>query len=143
MSIASGFLWGLVSDRFSRRTAFVWIFTLQSAGYLTFALWQAMPGYLLAGLLFAVTAWSIPAVMGATVGDVFGSVAAPAAFGFVTLIFGIGQSLGPIIAGAIADIAGAFKPAFILAAVVALCGAPLSLFVRTRYSSQTDEEAGS
>ena len=102
-----------------------------------------MPGYLLAGLLFAVTAWSIPAVMGATVGDVFGSVAAPAAFGFVTLIFGIGQSLGPIIAGAIADIAGAFKPAFILAAVVALCGAPLSLFVRTRYSSQTDEEAGS
>ena len=135
LSIASGFLWGFVSDRFSRRTAFVWIFTLQSAGYFTFALWQAMPGYLLASLLFAVTAWSIPAVMGATVGDFFGASAASAAFGFVTLIFGIGQSLGPIIAGAIADSVGTFKPAFLLAAAVAIAGAPVSFLVRSHKST--------
>ncbi len=143
VSIASGFLWGYISDRFGRRTAFTWIFTLQSAGYLTFAVWQAMPGYLLATLLFAVTAWSIPAVMGAAVGDVFGAIAAPAAFGFVTLVFGIGQSVGPIVAGAVADSAGAFKPAFLLAAGIAFAGAPVSLFVKSRYSSQTDDFDGS
>ena len=71
-------------------------------------------------------------------GDVFGSVAAPAAFGFVTLVFGVGQSIGPIVAGAIADSAGAFKPAFLLAAVVAFAGAPVSFFVRSHYSSHTD-----
>ena len=92
-SIASEFLWGFISDRFGRRTAFAWIFAIQSAGYFTFAVWQGMPGYILATVLFAVTTWSVPAVMGATVGDIFGAVAAPAALGFVTLVFGVGQSL--------------------------------------------------
>jgi nitrate/nitrite transporter NarK len=132
LSIASGFLWGFVSDRFGRRTALVWIFALQSAGYFTFAVWQAMPGYIVATLLFAVTAWSIPAVMAAAVGDFFGATAAPAVLGFITLIFGIGQTVGPTVAGAIADAASTFKPAFLLAAIVALAGAPLSLFIRSR-----------
>ncbi|MBN1686271.1 MAG: YbfB/YjiJ family MFS transporter [Spirochaetales bacterium] len=142
VSIASGFLWGAVSDRFGRKAAFAWIFALQAATYLVFALWQAMPGYILATLLFALTAWSIPAVMGAAVGDTFGPAAAPAVLGFVTLIFGIGQSLGPLIAGAVADSSGTYKFAFLLAAGAALIGVPVSLLIRTRYASQTDFAPG-
>jgi MFS family permease len=141
LSIASGFLWGYVSDRFGRRTALAWIFALQSAAYFTFAFWQAMPGYILATLLFAVTAWSIPAVMGATVGDLFGATAAPAVFGFITVIFGIGQTVGPTVAGAIADSARTFKPAFLLAAAVAFAGAPLSLLVKPRISRRAGQPA--
>ncbi len=130
VSIPSGFLWGMVSDKFGRRRAFALIFTLQSLAYLIFALWQATPGYLITTLLFAVTAWSVPAVMGAAVGDAFGAVAAPAVFGFVTLIFGIGQALGPVVAGAIADSTGTFSFAFLLAAGAAFIGLPVSFLVK-------------
>ena len=60
---------------------------------------------------------------GLTCGDVLGPRLAPAAFGFLTLFFGSGQAIGPSLAGAIADAAGSFTPAFLLAAVVSLLGA--------------------
>lgn len=142
VSVASGFVWGAISDRFGRRIAFVGIFALQSCAYLTFALWQGMAGYVIATLLFALTAWSIPAVVGAAVGDTFGPAAAPAVFGFVTLIFGIGQSLGPIVAGAVAESAGTFTVAFLLAAGAALSGIPVSLFAKVQSPSQTDLAGG-
>jgi len=142
LSIASGFFWGMISDKFSRRTAFAWIFAVQSSAYFIFALWRAMPGYMAATVLFALTAWSIPAVLGAAVGDIFGPAAAHAVLGFVTLVFGIGQSLGPIVAGAVADAAGTYRFAFLIAAGAALAGLPVSLFVKTSYPSQTDSAAG-
>lgn len=130
ISIASGFFWGYVSDRFGRRIAFVGIFLIQSLAYLIFALSGSIPGYTVGSLLFSITAFSIPAVMGATVGDLYGARAAPAIFGFVTLTFGIGQALGPAAAGGLADLTGSYKPAFVLAAVAAFCGAPLAFLLR-------------
>ena len=82
-----------------------------------------MPAYIIASFLFALTAWSIPAVMGAAIGDIFGPQAAPALFGLITMIFGAGQALGPTIAGAVAEQAGSFSPAYKIAAAVALAGA--------------------
>jgi MFS family permease len=70
--------------------------------------------------LFASTAWSIPALMAALCGDVFGARLAPAALGLVTVVFGLGQALGPVLAGAIADAEHSFARAFTLAGVVAL-----------------------
>jgi len=48
---------------------------------------------------------------------------APAALGFITLFFGLGQAIGPSVAGAIADATGSFALAFIFASIVALLGA--------------------
>ena len=61
--------------------------------------------------------------MAAACGDVLGSRLAPAALGFITLFFGIGQALGPFVAGAMADAFGSLSSAFLLAAGVALLGA--------------------
>jgi len=61
--------------------------------------------------------------MAATCGDVLGPRLAPAALGFITLFFGIGQALGPAVAGAIADASGSFFGPYLLAAGVALLGA--------------------
>ena len=55
--------------------------------------------------LFAITAWSVPALMAASSGDVFGARLAPAALGLMTIIMGVGQALGPYLAGRIADAA--------------------------------------
>ena len=69
--------------------------------------------------------------MAALCGDLLGPRLAPAALGFITLFFGIGQALAPGVAGALADRYGSFAPAFLLASGVALLGAVLSLPLRT------------
>jgi MFS family permease len=61
--------------------------------------------------------------MAATCGDVLGSRLAPAALGFITLFFGIGQALGPIVAGMMADSSGGFASSYLLAGGAALLGA--------------------
>jgi MFS family permease len=91
--------------------------------YSLFALWPVPSGFTLSAILFGLTAWSIPAIMAAACGDVLGSRMAPAALGFITLFFGIGQAMGPSIAGALADASGSFFSAFLLAGGVALLGA--------------------
>jgi predicted MFS family arabinose efflux permease len=119
-SVMSGFLWGAVSDRWSRRAALVWVFGLQGGAFLLFGFGREIGLVYLSAALFASTAWSIPALMAALCGDVFGARLAPAALGLVTVVFGLGQALGPVLAGAIADAEHSFARAFTLAGVVAL-----------------------
>jgi MFS family permease len=61
--------------------------------------------------------------MAAACGDVLGPRMAPAAFGFITLFFGVGQAIGPSVAGAMADASGSFVSPLLLASGVALVGA--------------------
>jgi MFS family permease len=122
-SLVCGFLWGWVSDQIGRRHALVIVYLINAAAFALFALWPAPAGFTLSALLFGVTAWSIPAIMAAACGDMLGPRLAPAALGFITLFFGIGQAVAPSVAGAMADAYGSFTPAFLLASGVALCGA--------------------
>jgi len=133
VSGVSGFLWGGISDRWGRRIALVGVFLLQGASFIAFGLGQAVPTVYLSAALFAITAWSVPALMAALAGDVLGARLAPAALGLMTVVFGIGQAIGPILAGRIADAAHFFAPAFLTAGAVALVlGAGGSFLLRPR-----------
>ncbi len=46
------------------------------------------------------------------------------------ILFGLGQGVGPSVAGALADATGSFGPAFLLAAGVAFLGGVGSLLLR-------------
>jgi len=131
LSLLCGVIWGTVSDYIGRNRALAAVYVIQAASFALFALWTTPPGFLLSAVLFGLTAWSIPAIMAAVCGDVLGPRLAPAALGFITLFFGIGQALGPSVAGWIADTTGSFNPAFILAASVAALGAVGSWFLKT------------
>jgi len=120
VSIVSGFLWGSVSDRWGRRAALLWVFGLQGASFLLFGLSREGWGVYGSAALFAITAWSVPALMAALCGDLFGARLAPAALGLITLVFGLGQALGPYLAGMIADATSSFAPAFLVAGATAL-----------------------
>lgn len=130
VSLISGFVWGTISDRIGRRFGLALVFLIQGAAYLVFGYWRAPAGYLLSASLFALTAWSIPAIMSAAAGDVVGSRLAPAGLGFITFFFGIAQASGPFAAGRIAQGFGSYSPAFALAGGVALLGVLLSLSLR-------------
>jgi MFS family permease len=120
LSGISGLIWGIVSDRWGRRLALLCVFLLQGTSFLVFGLYPHASGAYLAAALFAMTAWSIPALMAALAGDLFGPKLAPAALGLMTIVFGAGQVLGPLVAGQMADAAHSFKPAFVTAGLMAL-----------------------
>jgi len=130
VSVVSGFLWGSVSDRWGRRLALVCVYALQGASFLAFGLSRQLPAVYCSAGLFAFTAWSVPALMAALCGDFFGARLAPAALGLMTIVFGLGQVLGPWLAGRMADAAQSFGPAFVTAGCVALLGAGGSLLLR-------------
>jgi MFS family permease len=138
VSLPSGFLWGSLSDRFGRKVMLVCVFTLQALSFGLFGISQSPAMIYASAALFALTAWSIPALMAALVGDTFGSRLAPAALGLVTTIFGIGQALGPWCAGALADAANSFSLAFVIAGAVALVvGAGGALTIRSAKDSHS------
>lgn len=120
VSVISGFIWGGISDRWGRRTALMGVFVVQGTAFLLFGSTRALPLVYVSAALFAITAWSVPALMAASAGDIFGARLAPAAIGLVTLVMGVGQAIGPYLAGRIADATHSFAPAFLAAGGVAL-----------------------
>ena len=130
LSVASGFIWGSVSDRLGRKYGLALVFLLQGASYALFGLWRSIPGYYLSALLFALTAWSVPAIMAASAGDLLGRKMAAAAFGFISLLLSVGQVLGPFVAGRIASLTGSYSYSFMAAAAAAGLGATVALFLK-------------
>ncbi|MBI3086501.1 MAG: YbfB/YjiJ family MFS transporter [candidate division NC10 bacterium] len=130
LSIPSGILWGALADRIGKRFGLAIVFGLHAACFATFALARGTTGFLASAILFGLTAWSIPAIMAAAVGDYARTSLAAAALGFITIIFGVGQAIGPPIAGGLADWTRSFSGAFLLASGVALVGCLGSLSIR-------------
>ncbi|MGD8555536.1 MAG: MFS transporter [Anaerolineales bacterium] len=129
-SLACGLIWGTLSDRIGRRAALVLVYLIHALAFSLFVIWPRPAGLTLSAVLYGLTAWSIPAIMAATCGDALGPRLAPAALGFITLFFGIGQAIAPSIAGSMAEASGSFKGALLLAAAIALVGAFGSLLIR-------------
>jgi len=128
-SLGCGLLWGWLSDVIGRRGALAIVYAIQAVAFGLFALWPVPAGFTLSAVLFGLTAWSIPAIVAAACGDLLGPRLAPAGLGFVTLFFGVGQALGPGIAGMLADAARSLAPALLLAAAVAAAGGVGSLLL--------------
>ena len=130
LSLFSGPLFGTVSDRMGRKAGFAIIFLLHTAAYLLVAFDPPMALLYLSIGLFGITAWSIPAVMMATVGDYAGPAYAAATLGAITVFFGVGQIGGPAVAGIIADVTGSFAGSYLMAAAFTAVAVVCSLFLR-------------
>ncbi|MFH1215454.1 MAG: MFS transporter [Pseudomonadota bacterium] len=129
LSLFSGPVFGIFSDRFSRKAALMLVFCIQALAYFLIAV--NLPGlalYLSIGC-FGIVAWSIPSIMAALIGDYVGPQRAVSVFGFITFVFGIGQISGPYLAGVLAERTGSFSGSFFLAAVLALLAVILSAFL--------------
>jgi sugar phosphate permease len=130
ISIFCGLIWGTISDLIGRKVGLALVYLIQAAAFAVFAMWHAPAGHVVSAIAFGLTAWSIPGIVAAACGDYVGGRMAPAALGFVTLFFGLGQAAGPAVAGALADATSSFAPAFLLAAGMALLGGIGSLLLR-------------
>jgi MFS family permease len=131
-SIFCGIGWGGLSDLIGRRLAALFAYLVLASSSIILLLSTTFYGYYLSAILFGLTAFSIPVIMAAAVGDVLGGRLAPAGLGLITLFFGLGQALGPAVAGWLKDTTGAFTYAFIFSASVATFGAFSSLMLKKR-----------
>ncbi|RJQ55664.1 MAG: MFS transporter [Desulfobacteraceae bacterium] len=123
VSLLCGIVWGTASDFMGRSKALTVVYLIQATAFGLFAMGESPLSFTLSAVLFGLSAWSVPAIVVAACGDMLGPRLSPAALGFITLFMGTGQVLGPFVGGIIADAAGSFSPAFLLAAAVAISGA--------------------
>lgn len=130
LSLASGPVFGTLSDKLGRKAGLIIVFFLQMLSYLLIA--SELPGlflYLSIGF-YGIVAWSIPSIMAAAVGDYVGAHKAGQAFGFITFIFGFGQITGPAVAGVLAERTGSFSGSFYMAAALAATAILLTAFLK-------------
>jgi MFS family permease len=130
LSLGSGLIWGSLADRIGKGYGLAIVFGLHAVSFATFALGRTAPVFVASAALFGFAAWSIPAIMAAAVGDYARTSLAAAGLGFITIIFGVGQAIGPPIAGRLADWTQSFSGAFLLASGVALVGCVGALALR-------------
>ncbi|MBW2655078.1 MAG: MFS transporter [Deltaproteobacteria bacterium] len=130
LSIFCGVIWGSISDRIGRGKGAALAYFVLGLSYIVYAVFKSEAGFYLSAVLFGLTAWSIPTIMAAAAGDFVGPRLAPAGLGFITLFFGIGQSIGPALGGYLADISNSFTLPFLIAGGISFVGMIFSFYLK-------------
>ncbi|MDT8441789.1 MAG: YbfB/YjiJ family MFS transporter [Desulfuromonadales bacterium] len=112
-SLLSGILFGALSDRIGRKGGLMAVYAVQTVAYLLAGSKIGTPAIFASVVLYGVAMFAAPAIMAAAVGDYLGKARAAAAFSFITVCFAIGQTLGPAIAGILAERSGSFTPSYL------------------------------
>lgn len=120
--IGGGLVLGRLSDRRGRRPTLVVAFAVMGVAALA-PVAGVEPLVTVAAMSFGIVFAGIPAVIAAAVRDHLDPRSFGAAFGTLTLAFGLGQVLGPQLGGSIADLTGSFDLAFFVSATAAVVGA--------------------
>jgi MFS family permease len=115
-SLFCGPLLGFFSDRQGRRAGLCLSLFLQAGAYALIALGSGAMAVYFSIALFGLSAFAVPLIMTAAVADYSSPLRAAGIIGTITAIFGVGQILGPILAGVVADYSGSFTPAYLASA---------------------------
>jgi len=115
-SIFSGFIFGLLADKFGAYTSLISVFFLQGCAHLILALPVSVDFIWFSAILFGITVWSIPALVTLLTSLYFDVKKTAQVLALVTLIFSVAQALGPIVAGLIKDNTNSFDGVFYLTA---------------------------
>ena len=122
LSVGSGILWGRASDVMDRGRAFMLSFSIQAVTFALFWLVPVLGAFVVASVLMGFTLRASYAICTACAGDYVTVQFSAAAFALMSVGAGLGHSLSPVTAGAIADAADTLSWAFALAMVGSLLG---------------------
>ena len=128
LAALSGILLGVISDKIGRMRAF-------SLGFLTIGLSSVVllifeslvAGVYVSAFLFGIFVFGMPAVAVISAGELAPRAREAEAVGFVTLFFGVGQVIGPVLAGYISNLQNSLSGDFVLSVILSLAGLVASL----------------
>jgi predicted MFS family arabinose efflux permease len=124
-TVFGGPFFGPLSDRIGRgRTMTIGFSGMAGAALL--ALVSAQPWPSVAAVVFGLAFAGVPTALAAQLGDHLTTQAFGAAFGTITLAFGVAQVIGPQLGGLIGDQTGSFTIVFVASAAIAGMGAVAS-----------------
>ena len=129
LAVGSGVIWGTVSDRFGRRAGFLFSFATLGVGLAIFWVWPVMAGFILSVIFAGVSLRATYTVCAASAGDYVAPHFSAAAFGLMGMGAGLGNGVGPLIGGRIADATGELSWVFVLATGGAAAGIVVSNFL--------------
>jgi predicted MFS family arabinose efflux permease len=118
-----GVIWGSVSDRFGREHTIAGTLLIAGIAAFLFAWTSGPAGLVVSALLFGSTGMVIPGLIGAACGDKFGPRLASASLGLVTVLVGVGQTIGPFLGGSLNDAFSSLGPTYVLSGAVFVVGA--------------------
>jgi len=126
MSLLSGPLFGSLADKIGAYKTLILIFFMLSIA--NFLLTLDIPSEMLffSVTFFGLAAWVIPSLVTLLTSFEFGKEKTAQVFSLITIVFAIGQTLGPIAAGYIYDLSSSFKLVFLICAILTLLGMILS-----------------
>lgn len=128
-SIISGLIWGNISDRIGRVHTLFIIFFMQATLLITIITFTNPVVLLFITMVYALTLWAVPTVMVAAVGDMISPQKLSVAIGFITLFFGVGQWVSPMVTGIVIDYFENYTVAFSLSAAICYIGCVCCLVV--------------
>lgn len=138
LSIFSGPIWGMISDKIGRRPSLILTMALTLVAMSIPIMFPTLLGFTLHVVMLSCTFTGVFTLVQASSMDQVKPEEMPIAFSYVTFYFATGQFLGPSIAGWLIDDMGGFKSAFLFASIFLFLG--LLLTFKVRSSEQQKEE---
>lgn len=111
-SLFSGPVFGAISDRIGRYSTLAILFGLQALAHGLLALPIPSSLLLLSASMFGFSTWAVPSIMATLSAELFGPSHTARILSLVTLFFGVGQIIGPLVAGIVTDATGDFGVIF-------------------------------
>lgn len=131
VSVGSGFLWGIISDKIGRGRSLAVVYLSLAASFFLFVGFRNLTGFLLSSLFFGIAAWATPAIVNAAACDYFGPRNAAPIIAFLATVFlGAGQIAGPGVAGYVADLTGSFSSIFAVSGITLIAGSVVAFLLK-------------
>ena len=118
VSLFSGVVFGTLSDRIGRKGGLMAVFGVHTLAYLLAGAQWGTVAITCSVLLYGLASFAIPAIMAAAIGDYLGQARAAAGFSIITFCFAVGQTVGPAVAGVVAEHSGSFSSSYLASAML-------------------------